>query len=139
GYNYRMSNICAAIGRGQMMVLHKRVAQRRANFYLYKERLKEYKSVVFIEEQDSLAYSNHWLSVVVLEGIDPDIIRMKLMEKNIESRFFWKPMHVQPVFETFDYYGDGTSEDLFARGICLPSGSNMTEGQRDFVLATLEE
>lgn len=139
GYNYRMSNICAAIGRGQMMVLHKRVAQRRANFYFYKERLKEYKNVVFIEEQDPLAYSNHWLSVVVLEGIDPDIIRMKLMEKNIESRFFWKPMHVQPVFETFDYYGDGTSEDLFARGICLPSGSNMTEGQREFVLSTLEE
>lgn len=139
GYNYRMSNICAAIGRGQMMVLHKRIAQRRANFYFYKERLQDYKSVGFIEENDALAYSNHWLSVVVLEGIDPDIIRTKLMEKNIESRFFWKPMHVQPVFESFDYYGDGTSEDLFARGICLPSGSNMTEGQRAFVLTTLEE
>lgn len=139
GYNYRMSNICAAIGRGQMMVLHKRVAQRRANFYFYKERLKEYKAMKFIEENDQLFYSNHWLSVVVLEGVDPDVIRLKLQEKNIESRFFWKPMHLQPVFETFDYYGNGVSEDLFKRGICLPSGSNMTDEQREFVVIAIEE
>lgn len=139
GYNYRMSNICAAIGRGQMMVLHKRVAQRRANFYFYKERLKSYKAVKFLGEEDPLSYSNHWLSVIVLEGVDPDIIRLKLQEKNIESRFFWKPMHVQPVFENFNYYGGRTSEDLFKRGLCLPSGSNLTDEQRELVVIALEE
>lgn len=139
GYNYRMSNICAAIGRGQMMVLNKRIAQRRANFQFYKERLKEYQAVQFIEERDPLSYSNHWLSVLVLNNINPDIIRLRLQEKNIESRFFWKPMHLQPVFEEFDYYGNGVAEDLFERGICLPSGSNMTDEQREIVVIALEE
>ncbi|TCK84917.1 DegT/DnrJ/EryC1/StrS family aminotransferase [Albibacterium bauzanense] len=138
GYNYRMSNICAAIGRGQMTVLNKRVAQRRANFYFYKEKLKEFKSFHFIEESDRNSFSNHWLSVAVLNGIDPNIIRLKLQEVNIESRFFWKPMHLQPLFEKYDFYGDGTSEYLFERGICLPSGSSLTQTQKNFLVQNLK-
>lgn len=138
GYNYRMSNVCAAIGRGQMKVLNKRIAQRRANFYFYKEKLEEFKSFHFIEEKDPRAFSNHWLSVAVLDGIDPNIIRLKLQEMNIESRFFWKPMHLQPLFENYDFYGDGTSKDLFERGICLPSGSSLTQAQKNFLVQNLK-
>jgi len=138
GYNYRMSNICAAIGRGQMKVLNKRIAQRRANFYFYKEKLKEFKTIHFIEDKNPNVFSNHWLSVAILNGIDPDSIRIKLQGFNIESRFFWKPMHLQPLFKKYQFYGDGTSEDLFERGICLPSSSSLTPEQKNFVVESLE-
>lgn len=139
GYNYRMSNVCAAIGRGQMQVLDERVSQRRANFYFYKEHLKHYSGVEFLAEEDPLSFSNHWLSVAILKDISPDIIRLGLEEKNIESRLFWKPMHTQPVFQDFDFYGDGTADYLFEHGICLPSGSNLTQEERELVLSSIEE
>lgn len=139
GYNYRMSNVCAAIGRGQMQVLDERVAQRRANFHFYKERLKSFDSISFLEEHNPDSLSNHWLSAALLKDISPNAIRLKLEEKNIESRFFWKPMHMQPIFKNCTFYGNGTSEDLFRRGICLPSGSNLTSEEREFVLLNLEK
>lgn len=139
GYNYRMSNVCAAIGRGQMQVIDERVAQRRANFYFYKENLKDFESIAFLEDRYSYSFSNHWLSVALLDDISPNTVRLKLEEKNIESRLFWKPMHLQPVFKDCVFYGDGTSEDFFKRGICLPSGSNLSPEEKDFVLANLKE
>ncbi len=139
GYNYRMSNVCAAIGRGQMKVLDERVAQRRANFHFYQERLKSFECISFLEEDSSYSFSNHWLSVALLKDIEPNTVRLKLEENNIESRFFWKPMHMQPIFKNCLFYGDGTSEQLFRTGICLPSGSNLTSEEKEFVLLNLEK
>src|SRR5690606_29137365 len=139
GYNYRMSNVCAAIGRGQMKVLSERVSQRRANFYFYKEHLKKYSGFKFLVEDDLLSFSNHWLSTALLKDISPDVIRLGLQEKNIESRLFWKPMHCQPVFQEFEFYGNGTADYLFKHGICLPSGSNLTQEERELVLSSIDE
>lgn len=139
GYNYRMSNVCAAIGRGQMQVLDERVSQRRANYYFYKEHLKKYSGVEFLIEDDPLSFSNHWLSTALLKDISPDVIRLGLQEKNIESRLFWKPMHSQPVFQDFEFYGYGMADYLFEHGICLPSGSNLTQEERELVLSSIDE
>lgn len=139
GYNYRMSNVCASIGRGQMQVLDQRVRQRRANFYFYKEHLNKYAGLHFLNEDDLLSFSNHWLSTALLKDISPDVIRLGLQKKNIESRLFWKPMHTQPVFQGFAFYGNGTADYLFKHGICFPSGSNLTPEQREFVLSSIEE
>lgn len=139
GYNYRMSNVCAAIGRGQMQVLNARITQRRANFYFYKENLKNYSGIHFLAEEDFLSFSNHWLSTALVKDISPNIIRLGLSLKNIESRLFWKPMHTQPIFRAFDFYGNGTAEYLFEHGICFPSGSNLTHEEREFVLDSVEE
>ncbi|MDO6390247.1 aminotransferase class I/II-fold pyridoxal phosphate-dependent enzyme [Pontibacter sp. BT731] len=133
GYNYRMSNVCAAIGRGQMDVLLDRVQQRRANYSFYREELSAIPAIQFAEEPNATYYSNRWLSTVLVDdsqGVSREDIRLALEKENIESRPLWKPMHLQPVFEGAPYYGDGTSERLFDQGLCLPSGSNMTDEQR---------
>lgn len=131
GYNYRMSNICASIGRGQMEVLPLRIYQRRKNFSHYKRLLGHISNINFQNEPDDTYFSNHWLSTLTLdEGNDKmsnDSLRLVLAEDNIEARPVWKPMHLQPVFAEFPFYGDGTSEKLFRTGLCLPSGSNLTE------------
>lgn len=137
GYNYRMSNICAGIGRGQVEVLPLRVYQRRKNFNYYKELLSAYSDMKFQNEPDANYYSNHWLTTLVVEPsskIDVNKIRINLEKENIESRPLWKPMHLQPVFKGTPFYGDGTSENLFKRGLCLPSGSNLTESDIEFVV-----
>lgn len=132
GYNYRMSNICAGIGRGQMEVLMERVNQRRKNFDFYKEHLNKIPGILFLEEPDGF-FSNRWLSAII---IDPKLspnnktredLRIYLETLNIESRPLWKPMHLQPVFLDSDYFGDTVAENLFTDGLCLPSGSNLTE------------
>ncbi|MCP2043688.1 DegT/DnrJ/EryC1/StrS aminotransferase family protein [Pontibacter sp. HSC-36F09] len=137
GYNYRMSNVCAAIGRGQMDVLLERVQQRRANYTFYQKTLAAIPAIQFAEEPNGEYYSNRWLSTVLVDdsqGISREDIRLALEKENIESRPLWKPMHLQPVFANAPYYGDGTSDRLFDQGLCLPSGSNMTDEERERVV-----
>jgi len=127
GYNYRMSNICAGIGRGQMEVLDERVIQRRANHEFYLDNLKEMSWIEFLKEPEGF-YSNRWLSCILISpdnGVDRESIRLALEKVNIESRPLWKPMHKQPIFSAYPFYGNGTSENLFKNGLCLPSGSNL--------------
>lgn len=139
GYNYRMSNICAGIGRGQMEVLPQRVLQRRANFDWYKKHLADLDAIRFLEEPEGF-YSNRWLTTVLVKHpvVTRETVRTALEKENIESRPLWKPMHCQPVFKDAPFYGDGTSEKLFNDGLCLPSGSNLTEGERDRILTEIK-
>ena len=127
GYNYRMSNIVAGIGRGQMEVLDDRVEARRKNFEFYKRELGQFSIIQFVEEPEGF-FANRWLTTILTNSFETrERIRLALEKENIESRPLWKPMHLQPVFQEFPAYVDGTSEDLFNRGLCLPSGSNLTE------------
>ena len=129
GYNYRMSNVCAAIGLGQLEVLETRVVKRRYIHDFYKNKLSKIESIKFLNDIDGF-YSNRWLTTIVLEEnskINSEKIRLELQKNNIESRPLWKPMHLQPVFKTYQAFTNGVSEDLFNRGLCLPSGSNMSD------------
>lgn len=130
GYNYRMSNICAGIGRGQMEVLNDRIAQRRANFEYYKRELAGIEAIQFINEPQGY-FSNRWLSAILInknsKNVDREVVRLALEKDNVESRPLWKPMHLQPVFSGAQYFGDNVSETLFNNGLCLPSGSNLSE------------
>lgn len=143
GYNYRMSNICAGIGRGQMEVLAERVAARRNMNAFYSDLFRDVDGVRVFSEPDGDYFSNHWLSAII---IDPDItgesregLRLALQESDIESRPLWKPMHLQPVFEGSPYYGGQVSEKLFNDGLCLPSGSNLTDADRERIAAKVKE
>jgi dTDP-4-amino-4,6-dideoxygalactose transaminase len=128
GYNYRMSNICAGIGRGQMEVLDLRVSQRRAMNAFYQELFKDINDVEVFKEPTSDYFSNHWLSAIVLDSYEKrEALRLALEKENIESRPLWKPMHLQPIFEKYPYYGTKIAENLFEKGLCLPSGSNLNE------------
>ena len=134
GYNYRLSNVCAGIGRGQLQVLNKRVQQRRSNFDYYKIQLSELGIQFPIEPPNS--HCNRWLTTITIDpasGINPEKIRLTLEKDNIETRPVWKPMHIQPVFRQFKGYVTGISEDIFRRGLCLPSGSNLTPDQLERV------
>ncbi|SJZ74004.1 DegT/DnrJ/EryC1/StrS family aminotransferase [Sediminibacterium ginsengisoli] len=131
GYNYRLSNVLAGIGIGQLEVLDDRIKARRSNFEYYKAQLSHIPGISFLEEQQG-AFSNRWLTCILINpeknnGIDADRIRIALEAKNIESRPLWKPMHLQPVFADAPYFGNKNAENLFAQGLCLPSGSNLTE------------
>jgi dTDP-4-amino-4,6-dideoxygalactose transaminase len=142
GYNYRMSNVVAGIGRGQMEVLDKHVALRRENFRFYKENLAGFEGISFLEEPNADFFSNHWLTCIQVEptktnGITRETFRLALEAENIESRPLWKPMHLQPVFKDCPYYGTGVSDDLFNKGLCLPSGSNLTAEDKNRVLKTM--
>jgi dTDP-4-amino-4,6-dideoxygalactose transaminase len=127
GYNYRMSNVLAGIGRGQMLVLNDRIGARRKNFNFYKAALSDFSEISFLNEQD-FTFSNRWLSTILTRNFEVrEEIRNALAKVNIESRPLWKPMHLQPVFSDCKSFENGVSEDLFQRGLCLPSGSNLTE------------
>ncbi|MBY0245781.1 MAG: DegT/DnrJ/EryC1/StrS family aminotransferase [Sphingobacteriaceae bacterium] len=131
GYNYRMSNICAGIGRGQMEVLDAHVAGRRKVNAFYVNLFKDIKGVTVFVAPDENYHSNHWLSVILIDplltgGIDRKFLYQAFDKEGIESRPLWKPMHLQPIFEKYPYYGGKISEQLFANGLCLPSGSNLT-------------
>ncbi len=131
GYNYRMSNICAGIGRGQMMVLDDHVARRRAIHSLYKKELSQVPGITVFDNPSEAFNSNHWLTCIVVNpqvaGFTREDIRLAMDSANIETRPLWKPMHLQPVFSGCPFYGDGTSEKLFNDGLCLPSGSSLTD------------
>ena len=134
GYNYRMSNILAGIGRGQMEVIDDRVAARRANYAMYCKELSGINKIEFLDEPKDY-FSNRWLSCILLPSYElREKIRIELLAYNIESRPLWKPMHLQPVFKNCLNYTNGTSEDLFMRGLCLPSGSNLTQNDLNRVL-----
>ena len=125
GYNYRMSNVLAGIGRGQMEVLDERVFARRANYQYYYDNLKAIPEIEFLNEPPGLS-SNRWLTCILTPSYEiRECIRLALLDENIESRPLWKPMHLQPVFQNYLNFSDGTSEELFERGLCLPSGSNL--------------
>ena len=131
GYNYRMSNICAGIGRGQMEVLDQHVNFRRANHQFYNALFSKIDEVEVLTEPNSDFYSNHWLSAILLASYEQrEALRLAFEAENIETRPLWKPMHLQPVFQNAPYYGEKVSESLFERGLCLPSGSNLTESDR---------
>lgn len=138
GYNYRMSNVLAGIGLGQMEVLEDRIQKRRDNFFFYKDNLEKIDGISLLEEPDQSYFSNHWLTTIL---VDPDKtgkrredIRIALEKENIESRPLWKPMHLQSVFRSCPAYVNGTSEGLFDKGLCLPSGSNLSDEDRLRVL-----
>lgn len=129
GYNYRMSNIVAGIGRGQMEVLNEHVQNRRNNFEYYKKAFAGINAITFLEEPDKY-FSNRWLSCILVDpkfGVTREDIRLELEKINIETRPLWKPMHLQPIFAESPFFGDGTAAKLFENGLCLPSGSNLTE------------
>lgn len=127
GYNYRMSNICAGIGRGQMLVLDSHIARRREINKLYKQHLNNYSGISFHENPSSEYNSNYWLTCIIIDpkeaGYSREDLRLKMESVNIETRPLWKPMHLQPVFSSCPFYGDGVAEKLFEKGLCLPSGS----------------
>ncbi|MFK7782899.1 DegT/DnrJ/EryC1/StrS family aminotransferase [Psychroserpens sp.] len=138
GYNYRLSNVLAGIGRGQMEVLEDRVNARRKNYEIYTQNLSEIDEISFLNEPKGF-YSNRWLSCIltpsetIREGL-----RKKLLEFNIESRPLWKPMHQQPVFSASPSYLNGISDELFEKGLCLPSGSNLTENELSRVISAIK-
>jgi dTDP-4-amino-4,6-dideoxygalactose transaminase len=144
GYNYRMSNIVAGIGRGQMEVLDKRVAQRRVNNQRYREFFAGIDGITFQTEPDSDYFSNYWLTAILIDpaktgGINREDVRLVLDAENIESRPLWKPMHLQPVYEGTKFFGSGVCEKLFRQGLCLPSGSNLTEVEFDRIFEALKK
>ncbi len=143
GYNYRMSNIVAGIGRGQMEVLDGHIALRRAMHDFYVAYFKDIKGVTVFTEPTADYFSNHWLTAILVNpkqtgGKTREDLRLALDAANIESRPLWKPMHLQPVFANDPYYGGTISESLFQNGLCLPSGSNLTSEDRDRIKQVLD-
>lgn len=138
GYNYRMSNVLAGIGLGQMEVIEDRIRKRRSNFNFYYENLKSVSGLSFLKEPDEDYFSNHWLTTILIDpaetGKTREELQNALSDDNIESRPLWKPMHLQPVFDSCPTYLNGISERLFKTGLCLPSGSNISDYDRHRVL-----
>jgi dTDP-4-amino-4,6-dideoxygalactose transaminase len=140
GYNYRMSNICAGIGRGQMEVLDVHVSLRRKMHDFYVDLFKNIPGVTVYSTPNEDYFANYWLSAIVIDskltnGIDRERLRLAFEAENIESRPLWKPMHLQPIFEKYPYYGNRVSETLFENGLCLPSGSNLNDEDRERIRA----
>lgn len=131
GYNYRMSNISAGIGRGQMEVLDTHVGYRRKMHLFYSDYFSKVTGVKVLQEPSADYFSNHWLTAITIDpmlaGVNREQLRLAFAQSNIESRPLWKPMHMQPVFESASYYGGQVSEQLFEQGLCLPSGSNLID------------
>jgi len=146
GYNYRMSNISAGIGRGQMQVLDEHVKRRREIWQTYYDEFKdvfEFQNPSDSNQRNNKStnqlYSNRWLTTILTPSYQKrEEIRLALEKENIEARPLWKPMHMQPIFKESPYYGDGLSERLFEKGLCLPSGSNMTEEQQARVIGVIK-
>jgi len=144
GYNYRMSNICAGIGRGQMEVLDKHIGLRRRMHGFYNDLFKDHDGITLFKEANDDYFSNHWLSAAIFNpeysnGITREDVRLVLDKNNVESRPLWKPMHMQPVFQSFPYYGANVAENLFRDGLCLPSGSNLNDQDRSRIADAFKE
>lgn len=139
GYNYRLSNVLAGIGRGQLMVLEDRVEKKRQIFNRYVEAFKDIEEITFIKETDN-ERANYWLSAIILESetVIPTMIMDALNKENIESRPIWKPMHLQPVFEQYDIIGGEVAESYFNKGLCLPSDTKMTQEEQDKVIEVIK-
>lgn len=144
GYNYRLSNICAGIGRGQMEVLDQRVAARRMMHDFYVNLFKDIEGITVFSVPNEDYYSNYWLTSILVNpnltnGIDREKLRLGLEEENIESRPLWMPMHLQPIFKKYPYFGTNVSQNLFENGLCLPSGSNLTQIEKNRIEHALYE
>jgi len=144
GYNYRLSNICAGIGRGQMEVLEDHIELRRKMHFFYKDLFASIDGIEVFEEPNGDFYSNHWLSAITVDpkltkGITREDLRLAFEKENIESRPLWKPMHLQPIFENAPYYGKKVAEHLFDEGLCLPSGSNLTDEERERITNVVQD
>jgi dTDP-4-amino-4,6-dideoxygalactose transaminase len=143
GYNYRMSNVCAGIGRGQMEVIDKHIKLRREMHFFYSIFFQNINGVHILKEPSEDYFSNHWLSAITIDpnktnGKTSEQLRLAFELANIESRPLWKPMHLQPVFANYSYYGGKVAENLFANGLCLPSGSNLSTIERERIKKVLE-
>jgi pyridoxal phosphate-dependent aminotransferase EpsN len=142
GYNYRMSNVLAGIGRGQLRVLAERVNARRANCAFYERAFADLPGITFMPEAP-WNRCTRWLTCILVDpkeaGTDREAIRLALEAENIEARPVWKPMHLQPVFKECPKFGGAVAEDLFDRGLCLPSGSNLTEGDLQRVVEVVRK
>ncbi|MBQ6704661.1 MAG: DegT/DnrJ/EryC1/StrS family aminotransferase [Opitutales bacterium] len=142
GYNYRMSNICAGIGRGQMEVLDAHVARRRQIHALYTKLLAGTPGITVKQAPGAEFASNFWLTCILVDpekfGTDYEALRQKLDAANIETRPLWKPMHLQPVYASAPFYGNGTSEKIFSQGLCLPSGSSLSDDDIARVVSTIK-
>ncbi|MBI3217903.1 MAG: aminotransferase class I/II-fold pyridoxal phosphate-dependent enzyme [Bacteroidetes bacterium] len=142
GFNYRLSNICAGIGRGQLQVLDERIKARRANFSQYQNYLSDYKGFSFAKEPIGY-FSNRWLSTIIIDPkhskCDRETLRLALDSENIEARPLWKPMHQQPVFGCYPNYQNGVSDRLFDQGLCLPSGSNLTHVEMTSIVDLIKQ
>ena len=144
GYNYRMSNVLAGIGIGQMEVLDKRVHQRRRNNHRYRQFFEDIPGITFQTEPSNDFFSNYWLTAIIIEpeltgGITREDVRIAFENENIESRPLWKPMHLQPVYKGTQFYGEGVCEKLFKNGLCLPSGSNLTNHEFERIFKVLKK
>ena len=144
GYNYRMSNISAGIGRGQMEVLDDHVRRRREMNTFYQEVFRQVQAVKVFCEPEKTYFSNHWLTVISIEedaekNYTAEKLRQHLLKFNIESRPLWKPMHLQPVFEGMPFYGETISENAFRTGLCLPSGSNTTRIEKERIASAIKK
>ncbi len=141
GYNYRLSNVCAGIGRGQMLVLEEHIAKRRHNHRVYKELLEGVAGISVMDNPSTDFDSNFWLTCIVINseeaGFDREALRLALETENIESRPLWKPMHLQPVFASSPFYGGNVSEQLFDNGLCLPSGSSLQKEDLERVVRVI--
>lgn len=139
GYNYRMNNISAGIGISQMQVLDSRIEKRREINQFYRDFFKDCNGVRILKEPSQDYFSNHWLTVVLLENYERrEELRLEFEKANIETRPLWKPMHMQPVYKDCLYYGDNVSEVLFQKGLCLPSSSNLTRREKNRIIAVLQ-
>ena len=141
GYNYPMSNILAGIGHGQMEVIEDRIRKRWDTFFFYKKNLGNYEGIKFLEEPDESYFSNHWLTTILIDptksGRTREVLQKDLEKDNIETRPLWKPMHLQPAFSSCPAYLNGVSNELFANGLCLPSGTNMSDIDRMRILNSI--
>ncbi len=146
GYNYRLSNVLAGIGRGQMTVLQERVEQRRRNFDRYRALFQELGKngyTVAFQKEPAGFYSNRWLTTIIIDpalnkGITREDLRLAFVKANIDSRPLWKPLHLQPVYKKCEFYGDGTAENLFEQGLCLPSGSDLNAEDFDRIREVID-
>ena len=138
GYNYRMSNVLAGIGRGQLKVLERRIAKKKYIFDYYQRELGQLEGLDFMPIND-WDKPNYWLTCIILNGpIKPTDIMNALEQENIESRSLWMPMHMQPFYDGYDYIGKGVSKSLFERGLCLPSDTNMTDEDLDKICSIIK-
>lgn len=136
GYNYRMSNICAGVGLGQMKILNKNIGARREINHFYEIIFKDIKEIKLFQVANNDCFSNYWLSTILVEQntkkkINRESLRLAFESANIECRPLWKPMHLQPVFSGYPYYGNNVAENLFEKGLCLPSGSSLIKKEKD--------
>lgn len=143
GYNYRMSNICASVGLGQMKILNENINSRREMHSFYASIFNNIKEVKLLDVINENYFANYWLSTILIEpskkkNVSRESLRIAFENANIESRPLWKPMHLQPIFKMYPYYGGNVADWLFQNGLCLPSGSNLVDEERFRIKAVLE-